>query len=164
MKCKKLKITTKKGIKYGYCKLHNKEVSIFCNKCPFEIKYDIDKINKSKLKSKTNKPINKKSNKLSKAEKDRFSIIYQDLSKCCVEGCLTPYYKVEKNEVFEGAYRQLSIKHGMVCPFCKNHHDLFHNDRKFALYYKIMFESKFIDLYSYEIYMKIFKIDYQYRI
>ncbi len=164
MKCKNLKITTKKGIKYGYCKLHNKVVSIFCNECSFEVKYDLEKINKLKLKKKNTKPIKKRSKKLTKAEKKRFSIIYQDLTKCCVEGCLTPYYKVEKNEVFEGiAYRQSSIKYGMVCPFCYYHHQQFHNNRKFALQYKIMFENKFIELYNYDTFMKIFKIDYRYR-
>lgn len=164
MKCKNLKIRTRKGTQYGYCKLKNKEVDLFCNKCPFEVKLDLEKINKSKLKSKTNKPIKKRSNKLAKAEKDRFSIIYQDLTKCCVDGCLTPYYKVEKNEVFEGtAYRQASIKYGMVCPLCFYHHKQFHSDRKFALYYKILFENKFIELYSYDMYMKVFKIDYRHR-
>ncbi len=73
MKCKNLKITSKKGFKYGYCKLNDKEVSIFCSKCPFEVKFDLEKINKSKLKKKIVKPIRKRSNKLAKAEKNRFS-------------------------------------------------------------------------------------------
>ncbi len=159
MKCKNLKITSKKGIKYGYCKLHDKEVSIFCNKCSFEVKYDLEKINKSKLRKKNVKPIKKRSNKLAKTEKRRFSIIYQDLTKCAVCGQIA----TEINEVFDGAYRQLSIKHGCCMPMCHGCHQRFHDDRQFALYYKVLFENKLIELYDYDTYMKIFKIDYRYK-
>lgn len=163
MKCKNLKIKSQKGIKKGYCKLHNKEVSVFCNKCSFEIKYDTEKLNKSKTKNKINKPIKQRSSKLCKAEKNRFSIIYQDLTKCCVEGCITPHYRVQKNEVFDGSYRQASIRYGLVCPFCENCHKRFHKDREFALFYKRLFQDKFIELYSRKLFMSVFKMDYHYR-
>lgn len=160
MKCKNLKIRTEKDIKKGYYKLHNKEVSVFCNECPFEVKYDVEK---TKRKTKQYKSIKKRSSKLVKAEKGRTSIIYQDLTKCCVEGCLTPYYGVQKNEVFDGSYRQASIRYGLVCPFCINCHKRFHENREFALYYKRLFQDKFIELYSRELFMSVFKMDYHYR-
>lgn len=160
MKCKNLKIKSKKGIKKGYCKLHDKEVPLFCNECPFEVKYNVEKIKKKTINKAS---IKQRSNKLAKTEKERFSIIYQDLTKCCVDGCLTPYSGIQKNEVFEGAYRQASIRYGLVCPFCKNHHDLFHSDRQFALYYKRMFQDKFVESHSLEEFLKIFKIDYHNR-
>lgn len=175
MKRKNLRIREKNRKKFGYCTRYRKEVPVFCSKCPFEIKYDLEKIKKSNNRQIAKDPkfhgkplnknciIKKRSNKLAKAEKSRFSIIYQDLTKCCVESCLTPYYDVQKNEVFDGAYRQSSMKYGMVCPFCKNHHKQFHSDRKFAICYKILFENKFIELYDYDTFMKIFKIDYRYR-
>ena len=100
------------------------------------------------------------SHKQSKKEKQRYSIIYKDLTKCCVEGCLTPYYNVEKNEVYEGAKRSASIKHGFVCPLCKIHHDQFHNDREFALIYKKMFQRKFEETHSREEFLRIIYCNY----
>lgn len=162
MKCKNLRIRTEKGKKYGLCLLKNTRVSVFCNKCSFEVKYNLEKINKSDKKVKIANPIKRRSNKLIQAEKKRYSIIYQDLTKCCVEGCQTPYCGVQKNEVFEGAYRQVSMKHGMVCPLCFLHHKQFHEDREFALYYKRMFQDKFVESHSLEEFIEIFKQNYHY--
>ena len=148
MKCNYFKIRRKKGKVYYYCTLKKKEVSFSCyREC-------------DKKEYKEYKPIKKRSYKLAKREKERFSIIYRNLSKCCVKGCLTPYYKVEKNEVFEGSYRNRSINYGAVCPFCKNHHDLFHNDILFNLTYKVKFQSEFIKMHSIEWFIKTFGQDY----
>lgn len=171
MNCKNHKIRTKKGIKYGYCTLYKKEVDLFNCKCEsIERKMHnnwsitVSKNNKMHNKSKnTMQKIKKRTYKLAKAEKNRSSIIYQDLNKCCVEECLTPYYNVERNEVFEGAYRQSSIKYNMVCSFCESHHRQFHSNREFALYYKVMFEEKFLKTHTLEEWLDIFKIDYRNR-
>ena len=85
----------------------------------------------------------KKTYKLAKLEKNRYSIIYDDLTKCCVPYCTTPYYNVSKNEVYEGGKRIASIKNGFVSIFCEEHHRRFHNDREFALYYKRLFQKEF---------------------
>lgn len=115
------------------CKKQNKIINLReCNGC----KYRENKVANSKQ-------IKKRTYKQSKKEIQRYSIIYQDLSKCCVNGCLSPYYNVEKNEVYEGAKRSASIKYGFVSPFCQNHHEQFHNDREFALFYKRMFQREF---------------------
>lgn len=183
MKCKNLRIRTQKGHKYGYCKLYNKEVSVFCNECSFEVKYDLEKINHktrvsnsnqikrssskhTKIEKTSHKTVNKsnshqmkrKSSKLAKAEKNRYSIIYQDLTKCCVCGSIA----TEINEVYEGAYRQSSIKYGMCMPMCHSCHMRFHSDRGLALYYKRMFQNKFVETHSLEEFIEIFKQDYHY--
>ena len=54
------------------------------------------------------KPIKKQTYKHSKKEKERFSIIYQDLTKFCVLGCESTY-NIAKNEVYEGSKRGASI-------------------------------------------------------
>lgn len=148
MKCKYFKIRKKKGNIYYYCALKKKEVTFSCyQEC-------------DKKEYKVYNAIRKRTYKLAKKEKKRFSIIYQDLSKCCVKGCITPFYQVELNEIFEGSYRNRSIKNGAVCPMCKMHHDLFHKDILFNLKYKILFQQHFIEKYSLEWFIKTFGQDY----
>lgn len=146
-KCTYLKIKMNHSLE---CKKQKKIINIReCNGC----KYREDKIS-------NNYQIKKRTYKQAKKEKNRFSIIYQDLSKCCVEGCLTPYFNVSKNEVYEGSKRSASIKHGFVCSFCEEHHRLFHNDREFALYYKKMFQVEFEKTHSREEFLSIIHCNY----
>ncbi len=150
MKCIYFKIRSKKKKRYCYCTLKNKEVSFSCyQEC-------------DKKEYKTYKPIKKRTYKQAKKEKERFSIIYSDLSKCCVEDCNSAY-KVSKNEVFEGAYRNRSIIYGAICPFCEDHHRKFHNDVSFNLKYKIMFQKELIKLYSRDWFIKTFGQDFEFR-
>lgn len=148
MKCKHLRIRSKNYNKYGYCTKYKKEVPIFCKKC-------------NNIEYKQQKPMKSRTSKLAKAEKERFSIIYQDLTKCC--NCDSKI-GIEKNEVFEGAYRQLSIKLGMITPFCKQCHNLFHNDLIFNLTYKVMFQKEYMKTHSLEEFISLFKQDYIYKL
>ena len=146
------------------CKKQNKIINIReCSSCPL-CEWTTKVHNKSSStfskKSPVKSGLKKRTYKQSKKEKQRYSIIYKDLTKCCVEGCLTPYYNVEKNEVYEGAKRSASIKHGFVCPLCKIHHDQFHNDREFALIYKKMFQRKFEETHSREEFLRIIYCNY----
>ena len=145
MNCIHFKLRTKKGKRYCYCILKKKEVSFSCHR-----------------EYKVYKPIKNRTYKLAKKEKERFSIIYSDLSKCCVEGCNSAY-KISKNEVFEGAYRNRSILYGAICPFCEEHHRKFHNDISFNLKYKIMFQRELIKLYSRDWFIKTFGQDFEIR-
>ena len=143
MNCKHHKIRSKKGIKYGYCTLKKKEVPIFKCKC-------------DNTEYKDYKTIKKVTYKRSKKEKQRFSTIYT-LSReyCC--NCLKTG-EIEYNEIYEGSKRNTSILNGFVAPFCRECHQLFHNNRTFALKYKILFQvhysltdsmRKFLDLIHY---------------
>lgn len=148
MKCKYLRIRSKKYKKYGYCTKYKKEVPIYCKNC-------------NSIEYKQQKPMKSRTNKLAKAEKERFSIIYHDLTKCCNCGSKIG---IEKNEVFEGAYRQLSIKLGMITPFCKQCHKLFHNDIIFNLTYKVMFQKEFLKTHTLDEFITLFKQDYIYKL
>lgn len=149
MNCKNYRTRTKKGIKYGYCVKYRKEVNLFCKECKEDIEY------------KERKPMKSRTNKHAKAEKERFSIIYRDLTKCCNCGSKTG---IQKNEVFEGSYRQVSIKLGMVCPFCWKCHNLFHNDIMFNLFYKVMFEKEYLKTHTKEEFIKTFGQDYIFKL
>lgn len=132
MYCKYFKIRKKDNKRekriYSYCTLNREEITYNnckkCNKCEYRIKTTIKN----------------RSSKLNKREKNRFSIIYQDLTKCAK---CSSKIGIEKNEVFEGAYRQTSITYGMIIPFCRDCHKRFHNDRLFNLKYKAMFQKNF---------------------
>ena len=146
MKCKNFKIRHKKYKMYFYCTLLKKEIQ------------DSDCVNCKEKEYKHYNALKNRTYKQSKKEKNRFSIIYHNLDKCCV--CSS--YTTELNEVFEGAYRQTSIKYGMVMPLCRKCHKRFHDDRLFNLYYKKKFQIEFEKIYSHEEFMNIFKIDYIY--
>lgn len=107
------------------------------------------------------KSIKKKSYELAKKEKERFSIIYPDLTKFCHCGSKL---SVAKNEVFEGAYRQRSMKMGMVAPFCRQCHDRFHNDIMFNLYYKVLFEKEFLKTHTRDEFIETFGQDYIFKL
>lgn len=107
------------------------------------------------------KALKKRTYKQIKKERDRFSIIYNDLNKCCECGSTIG---IELNEVFEGSYRQTSIRHGMVCPFCKNCHNKFHNDIMFNLFYKVMFEKEFLKTHTRDEFIKTFGQDYLFKL
>lgn len=145
--CKYLKQKLNKKFE---CKKQNKIINIKeCNNCKFR---ENKESNKHQIKKRTYKK--------AKKEKNRYSIIYNDLTKCCVDGCLTPYYNVQVNEVYEGAKRNASIKHGFTTPFCCIHHNGFHNDRSFALYYKRMFQREYERNHSREDFLKIIHVNY----
>lgn len=148
MNCINLKNRTKKGQRYIYC-THKKQPITFsdCRNCPYK-------------EYKQYKAIKKRTYKQAKAEKERYSIIYQDLTKCCVCGS---NIGIELNEVYEGSYRQRSIKYGMITPMCHSHHKLFHNDSKINLYYKAMFQEKFMKTHTRKEFIDIFGQDYIYK-
>lgn len=153
MACKYYKMRKKNNKKekriYYYCSKQRKEINYSnCKDCPYK-----------QLKSSRKAAIKKRTYKLAKREKERFSILYDDLTKCCVCGSST---NIELNEVFEGSYRQLSIKYGCVVPLCHLHHKQFHNDRQMNLYFKSLFQTEFEKTHSCEEFIKIFKKNYIY--
>ena len=149
MNCKHLKIRTKKGIKYFYCS-RCKKVTIIdnCKNCPYK-------------EYKTRKPIKNRSNKLAKKELERFSIIYQDLSKCSLCGSKQA---IELNEIYEGSYRPRSIKHGAVSPLCKTCHDYFHSNTLFNLTEKVKFQEEFLKTMDLQEFISIFGQDYRFKL
>ena len=95
--------------------------------------------------------------KVKSLERKRYSIIFEDLSKCAE--CKSTF-RIEKNEVYEGSKRVASMKHGFVVPFCCECHRRFHNDRLFALKYKKMFQRAFESEHTREEFLSIIHRSY----
>lgn len=150
MNCKHLTLRSKKGKKYYYCRLMKEEITLLncCQECDSK-EYKVYKV----LKKRTYKQVKK--------EKVRFSIIYNDLNKCCNCGSTIG---IELNEIYEGAYRRRSIEHGAVAPMCHNCHKKFHNDSTFNLHYKVLFEKEFLKTHSKEEFIRIFGQDYIFKL
>lgn len=72
------------------------------------------KLDKEEKRPVKNAQIKKKSKKLTKLEKNRFSILTDNLEKCYF--CKNK--KMELHEVFRGRNRQKSMKWGLVIPIC----------------------------------------------
>lgn len=157
-----------------FCKLLNKEITLSCCQECVNKKYKTKKVKNSFYKSnnaqynvkivqktaKDCKKMQKRSKKAAKADRDRFSIITNDLEHCIICGAK----KDNLHEVFYGSYRHLSIKYGLVIPLCVKHHTMgefsIHNDRELDLYYKRLAQNIFMSKYSYELFIKEFKINY----
>lgn len=103
----------------------------------------------------------KKTYKLAKAERNRKSIIYSDLSCCAVCGNT---YNINIHEIFYGVNRQKSIKYGCVIPLCPEHHtfgpNAIHNNRAMDLYFKKMFQEELEKTMTRDEFIKIFYISY----
>ena len=85
----------------------------------------------------------KKSNKLAKLERNRFSILTDNLEHCFL--CHNP--KNDIHEIFGGSNRQTSIKYGLCIPLCRMCHSRLHNDTKYALYLKKIGQKSFCNAY-----------------
>lgn len=140
-KCEHLKIRTKKGKKYLYCSLQKKILEKGdCYGC------------KNK-KFKKYKSLKNQSSKQRKKESKRYSVFTNDM-EICIE-CGNP--KEDKHECIGGSNRSNSIKYGLVVPFCRN----CHNDPKIRKKWLLNAQDKFIELYGYNLFIKIFKIDFK---
>lgn len=62
----------------------------------------------------------KKSSKLAKLERDRYSIFTEKWGICYY--CHTNKGEMDKHEVYGGSNRQRSMKYGLVVPLCRKCH------------------------------------------
>ena len=99
-----------------------------------------------------------KSNKLSKLEKERFSVFYE-LNACCYCGSI---YQLTKHEIFEGRNRQNSMKYGAVQPLCRKCHSKITNNTELENKWKIKGQKKVMEYYkmSVEEFIEIFGKNY----
>lgn len=157
MNCKNLKKRQRKYKTFIYCNKLKKEICFDnCRNCEYK-------------EYKEYKPIKKRTYKQSKIEKERFSIIYTNFNKCCECGLnnasydkrINQYTHIDKNEVFEGAYRNKSIELGMVAPLCTHCHKLFHSDILFNLKYKLMFQREYLKNHTIDEFVNNFGQDYR---
>lgn len=98
---------------YLYCRKLKKKITFdTCKKC-------------SKIEPRQNKPINKKSKKLIKLERNRFSILTNDLKHCFTCKILRQREvpKDDLHEIYQGKNRIICIKNGFVSPICRECHE-----------------------------------------
>ena len=122
------------------CKKTGKEVTYSkCNNCTLK-KYKPTK----PLVKKT--PIKKKTDKLIKMERERYSLFTEDLTHCYMCGGK----KEHLHELIFGSNRLNSIKYGLVIPICSKCHRESHKNAKLQYIWKakaqIMFEKAYPDL------------------
>lgn len=145
-----------------YCKNFKQKLNrkLYCNKLKREIKtsecsnckykeYPI-KSNPTKLKKRTSKQ--------AKLERNRFSILTNDLDHCVI--CSSK--KDHLHEVFFGRNRANSIKYGCVIPLCSTHHTEMHRNKEWQDYWHIVAQKRFMEYYhkSVDEFIEIFKINY----
>lgn len=98
----------------------------------------------------------KKTAKLSKLERNRYSIFDWDLEKCFA--CRGK--AVDIHEIYGGAKRQASMKHGFCVPLCRECHTRITNNEKEARFLKELCQEKFEETHSREEFMKIIGRNY----
>ncbi len=146
--CKYMKQKINKGV---WCTLHNERVSRdLCKECSAENRYSSAMLCKTLQKRSV---INKK---IAKLEKNRVSILTNDLTRCIVCG----NKKDHLHEVFPGKNRINSMKEHMVLPLCIYHHIQIHNDSQMALYWKRLCQKIFEKSHTREEFINIFGRSY----
>lgn len=100
--------------------------------------------------------IKKKSSKLAKLEKNRYSIITNNLEKCYI--CKAK--KEDWHEVIEGKNRQVSMKYGLVIPICRKCHTKVTNDKTLQEKLHKVGQEMFEKHYKTENFMKVFGKNY----
>lgn len=139
----------KQGFNKWVCKITNKEIQLCnCNNCPFK-EY---KTSTSSLRNSAE--IKKRTYKLSKLERSRFSLFTDNLDYCIICG----NKKDNLHEVFFGRNRQLSMKYGLVIPLCtKCHLEMHKNSKLQHVWYRkgqVIFNKTYPDLKFEDIFRK----------
>lgn len=100
----------------------------------------------------------RKSYKITKLERNRYSIITDNLDTCYL--CGKP--KDHLHEVFFGNNRINSMRYGCVIPLCATCHTKIHKDIQIDLEMKKRLEKAFIEVYECDIeyFIKIFRKNY----
>lgn len=99
------------------------------------------------------KTAKKKSNKLAKLERQRYSILTNDLSKCY----FCPNKKQDFHEAFRGRNRQKSMKWGLVVPICSYCHSKITDNKSFSETLEKIAKQVFIERYGVEKFINEFK-------
>lgn len=156
MKCKNLKLKLNHTI---YCKKMNKEIQLkYCNNCKYkEYKKQILVSSQNWKKTSKNDSIKKKSAKLSKLERNRFSLFTTDLEHCMICGST---YQLTWHEIFDGRNRSNSMRYGLCLRICLSCHRLKQNDANFNELWHKKGQAMFVKTYPDLDFVSIFKKNY----
>jgi len=146
-------------------KMHNKTVNTVQKslqkslQTSAKLQSNVDTLQKNSRKS----TLKRKTYKLAKMERERFSLFTDDLDHCIICG-KSP---INKHEIFFGAKnRQKSIQYGLVIPLCTaEHHNQIgctgiHFDKKLREYWQIKAQKKFQEVYPDLDFLEIFGKNY----
>ncbi|MBR2248149.1 MAG: hypothetical protein IKE89_03325 [Bacilli bacterium] len=99
-----------------------------------------------------------KSSKLSKLERNRFSLFTDDLDTCII----CKKQKNDINEIFRGRNRQNSMIYGLCIPLCRKCHTRITDNYELESEWKIKGQLKFQEYYNKttEDFIEIFKRNY----
>ena len=101
-----------------------------------------------------------KTYKLQKLEKQRYSILTNDLEHCIICG-KSP---VDIHEIYCGAKRQVSMKNGFCIPLCRTHHILVTNHNASDMYFRQKCQEKYEEMYSRDEFIKLIGRNYLWTI
>lgn len=150
MYCKNLKkkmTNSNKNNPILICKLTGDEITYMsCKKC----------LNRNVVANK-HIQIKKKTDKLQKLEKSRFSILTNNLEQCYICG----NRKNDLHEIYGGSNRKKSMQWGCVIPICRKCHQLWDVDKYLRQKYYDLCRDKFVELYGFKKFMEEFKKSYK---
>lgn len=119
-------------------------------------KSPLKNVNQKQKSSKKN-VIKQKSSKLAKLERNRFSILTNDLETCYI---CKKAKKKDLHEIYEGKNRQVSMKYGLVIPVCRKCHTNITNDKTLQEKYHKVGQKVFKKHYKNENFIDIFGKSY----
>lgn len=155
----------KQGFNKWICKRTGNEINIWdCSNCPYK-KYknaqkNVKKCEKTaKMHNRLQKTvqIKKRTSKLNKLERDRFSLFTDDDSKCML---CDSTYQLTWNEVFRGKNRKLSMQYGLCQRLCLECHRKYQDDVLFNEIWHKKGQLEFIKNYPELDFVKIFGRNY----
>lgn len=136
MNCKHITRRSYQKRQFWYCRKQKNEITYDdCKKCP-------------KIEPRINKPINKRSNKLSKLERERDKGL---IKKGICEYCGNYSDRLDPHEVFGGSNRARSIKNKFVALICRKCHD----DEEILLKLKEKYQKEFEKTHTREDFIKL---------
>lgn len=97
-----------------------------------------------------------KTNKLAKLERNRKSILTDDLDKCFV--CWQS--PVDMHEIYSGSNRQVSMKNDFCVPLCRYHHSRIPKDVGLNIKLKQMCQQKYEETHTREEFMALIGKNY----
>ena len=167
MNCKYLKQKLNRKLE---CKLTNKIITFKdCKECKnIEYKSDIIISNSHQIKKCTkflknsakcnikSSKLSNKSKKLAKMERNRTSILTNDMNHCYICGAKKDHI----HEICFGKNRLNSIKYGLVIPVCFNCHVKIHEDINLQDRHHRIAQKKFNEVYPDLDFVEIFKKNY----
>lgn len=99
----------------------------------------------------------KKTAKLRKLEKNRYSILTKDLEHCWLCG-KSP---VDIHEIYGGANRKISMANGFCIPLCRQHHEVATNESVMSMFLKELCQQAFEETHSREEFMSLIGKNYR---